>query len=450
MYAPYLAAVIARRSAPRAVGSLAPDRRYLSSQPRRKESSTKDGEPWWSLSSLHKRVATVLATSLPDSYRSDLHKSLSDSLSEEDSHKSHSVNEAIVSAQAREASAKHKSTSASITTDQMQLEWLEKQKELETEIEQRALEKAQERIKLELVAMQEQMKRQEEEQRKKLEIEMQRKIAFEQWQNDVKREQERQLHQNEGQQQHPKKIEDHKPDDVSSVQPEQEVEIHPILGQQLADLSYKRIHLMSASTLASLPVYEKQRAYRHDRAQLMAKDKKKTLWMGLPGVVSLAEDESGKLSIIDGQHRVGMLALLSEEQRKLLETMQQDDNLESKGNQTHELAKFDFHNILVEVFPQRTRDESVLANDKDLDDKAVIFTEINKAEPIKLLDLPGVATKQTRNIIDHAGKKLDSDFIICHLSVCLAYICHSHTQPLTFKIAFQLCFRLARNAELHT
>jgi hypothetical protein len=46
----------------------------------------------------------------------------------------------------------------------------------------------------------------------------------------------------------------------------------------------------------------------------------------------------------------------------------------------------------------------VLATDKDLDDKAAIFTEINKAEPIKLLDLPGVATKQTRNIIDHAGK----------------------------------------------
>jgi len=34
---------------------------------------------------------------------------------------------------------------------------------------------------------------------------------------------------------------------------------------------------------------------------------------------------------------------------------------------------------------------------------AAIFTEINKAEPVKLLDLPGVATKRTRDIIDHAA-----------------------------------------------
>jgi hypothetical protein len=145
---------------------------------------------------------------------------------------------------------------------------------------------------------------------------------------------------------------------------------------------------MSATTLASLPVYEKQRAYRHDRAQLMAKDKKKTLWMGIPGVISLMEDESGKLAILDGQHRVGMMALLREEQQTVKEG---------------ELAQLDLQNILVEVFRERPRDDSVLANEKDLDDKAAIFTEINKAEPIKLLDLPGVATKQTRNIIDHAG-----------------------------------------------
>jgi hypothetical protein len=135
----------------------------------------------------------------------------------------------------------------------------------------------------------------------------------------------------------------------------------------------------------------------------MAKDKKKTLWMGIPGVISLAEDKSGKLSILDGQHRVGMMALLAEEQRKLRETAGQH---ETKENEINELALLDLQKVLVEVFPQRARDDSVLVNDNDLDDKAVIFTEINKAEPIKLLDLPGVATKQTRNIIDHAGKIL--------------------------------------------
>ena len=34
---------------------------------------------------------------------------------------------------------------------------------------------------------------------------------------------------------------------------------------------------------------------------------------------------------------------------------------------------------------------------------AVIFTEINKAEPVKLLDLPGGTIKRTRDIIDHAA-----------------------------------------------
>ena len=358
-------------------------------------------------------MATILATSLPDSYRSDLHQSLSDSLNEADSHKSHSINEAIVSAQAREASAKHRSTSDSSKTNEAQLEWLAKQKQLEEEIEQRALQKAQERMQLELIAMQEQMKRHEEErrrheenERKKLEIELQRKLAFEQWQNNVEKEKEMEQEQSKP---HTETTANPVSADEPTVNNSPTVEvhdkIHPILGKQLAALSYKRIHLMSATTLASLPVYEKQRAYRHDRAQLMAKDKKKTLWMGIPGVISLMEDESGKLSILDGQHRVGMMALLEEEQRKINAMMENEQiNGSESLNKEFELASLDLQNVLVEVFPQRPRDESVLATDKDLDDKAAIFTEINKAEPIKLLDLPGVATKQTRNIIDHAGK----------------------------------------------
>jgi hypothetical protein len=387
----------------------------------------------------------MLATSLPDSYRSDLHQSLSASLNEDDSHKSHSVNEAIVSAQAREASSKHKLSGASIQTDQLQLEWLEKQKKLEEEIEQRALEKAKERIQLELLAMQEQMKRQEDEQRKKLEVEMQRKVAFEQWQKTVGKEKER-IQQKDQEQHRQLEEESASPaaDDIS-VDDTKHTEIHPILGQKLADLSYKRIHLMSAATLASLPVYEKQRAYRHDRATLMAKDKKKTLWMGIPGVISLAEDESGKLSILDGQHRVGMMALLIEEQRKLHETVGSNQAKDGEENQLHELESLDLQNILVEVFPQRPRDDSVLVNDNVLDDKAAIFTEINKAEPIKLLDLPGVASKQTRNIIDHAGETFP---LLGHFqsSFCL-FPNPAKLQPPTFMIASQPCFLLAKNAE---
>jgi hypothetical protein len=167
---------------------------------------------------------------------------------------------------------------------------------------------------------------------------------------------------------------------------------------------------MSATTLASLPVYEKQRAYRHDRAQLMAKDKKKTLWMGIPGVISLMEDESGKLAILDGQHRVGMMALLTEEQRKLNDMKDENGNSTlAKDSMSFELAELNLQNVLVEVFPQRRLGKNVRTNDKELDDRATIFTEINKAEPVKFLDIPGVAPKQTRNIIDYAGKCICSE-----------------------------------------
>jgi hypothetical protein len=57
-----------------------------------------------------------------------------------------------------------------------------------------------------------------------------------------------------------------------------------------------------------------------------------------------------------------MMALLEEEQRKTANSTNNDE----------------LDNIVVEVFFPRPQH----------DDKAAIFTEINKAEPIKLLDLP--------------------------------------------------------------
>lgn len=115
-----------------------------------------------------------------------------------------------------------------------------------------------------------------------------------------------------------------------------------------------------------------------------------------------------------------MMALLKEEQKKVLAKV---SNSSVKGISTNsgskkagvngELANFDLENILVEVFPPRQQSDAINA-DSDLggsntqqtdpdDDKAAIFTEINKAEPIKLLDLPGVAPKRTVSIIDHAA-----------------------------------------------
>mmetsp|Transcript_15983 Transcript_15983/g.33780 ORF Transcript_15983/g.33780 Transcript_15983/m.33780 type:complete len:555 (+) Transcript_15983:65-1729(+) len=440
---PVIAIRVCRASRTTAAVSICNDVHHLSSSApsgRRSSSSSKNDahqqrsminnsdrdadEPWWSLSSLHKKLATIIATSLPDESLSVVHKSLSERLSsdKESSHKSVSIGEAIVSARAREA---HLSQSLT-RTNTLAIDgsenphFVEKQKELEKEMEQRALEKAEDRMRLELQAMEEQWKRKEEErsrnesrEREREEKERNRELAFEKWKENAARER-----RSEEQGSNASGLEEENTNNtMQQISQESPKRHHPILGPQIAQLPYKRIHLTSARTLASLPVYEKQRAYRHERALVMAKDKKKTLWMGVPGVISLMEDNDGRLSILDGQHRVGMMSLLEEEQRNIMEN--KDSGIVNSTNE--ELAKLDLNNILVEVFfPRKSLSSpsvdadadgsSVLSGggrkqqvEQEIDRGAAIFTEINKAEPIKLLDLPGVATKRTRDIIDHAA-----------------------------------------------
>ena len=146
---------------------------------------------------------------------------------------------------------------------------------------------------------------------------------------------------------------------------------HPILGKAIVDLGYKRVHLVSAKSLSSIPIWEKQRVYRHDRAKEMAADKMKSLSLGLPGVIAIHETNDGDLSILDGQHRVGMMTILQE-------------LIEKKGNE-EESNLLDLTQILVEVFPQ-SFSPHYTSEDHHAKD---IFTEINKAEPVAVLDLPG-------------------------------------------------------------
>jgi len=158
---------------------------------------------------------------------------------------------------------------------------------------------------------------------------------------------------------------------------------HPILGPVLIDLGYKRIHVAKAEALASVPVWEKQRVYRHDRAKNMASDKMKTTDLGLPGIITLHESEDGQLAILDGQHRVGMMTILQERQHI-------NEN------------KIDLDRVLIEVFPQLHNFSPKHAQD--------IFTEINKAEPVKLLDMPGVAKVSERRIINEAAMSLQDAY----------------------------------------
>eukprot|EP00980_Cylindrotheca_fusiformis_P023135 scaffold10187_cov195-Cylindrotheca_fusiformis.AAC.3 len=158
------------------------------------------------------------------------------------------------------------------------------------------------------------------------------------------------------------------------------VDEHPILGPVLVDLGSKRIHVAKADALSAIPVWKKQRHYDYSRAKAMASDKMKTLHLGLPGIIGVYENSDGGLSIVDGQHRVGML----------------------KELQSRNPDNFDFDRILVEVYPQPD------GMDQDAH-AAEIFVEVNKALPVKQVDQPGVKASD-KKIIDESATILKDRF----------------------------------------
>lgn len=65
---------------------------------------------------------------------------------------------------------------------------------------------------------------------------------------------------------------------------------------------------------------------------------------------------------------------------------------------------FDLDRVLVEVFPETSHNGEYENYAQD------IFTEINKAEPIKLVDMPGVASKTDRKVITEGAARLQDAF----------------------------------------
>jgi len=146
-----------------------------------------------------------------------------------------------------------------------------------------------------------------------------RRFALERWKIQLEEERQNDLENegfmddNDSRQRHALDEEDSNGDKVKRREETQiKADTHPVLGPVLVDLGYKRIHVTTARTLCAVPVWEKQRVYRHDRAKLMASDKLKSLELGLPGIIALHESKDGQLAILDGQHRVGMMAILEE------------------------------------------------------------------------------------------------------------------------------------------
>ena len=154
---------------------------------------------------------------------------------------------------------------------------------------------------------------------------------------------------------------------------------HPILGSLIVDMGYKRVYKSELTKLLQVPIWKKQRILRPERAKKIAayklKGRSEGDLLGLPGVITLYHDAStGQLGILDGQHRLGALVILS------------DNQAWPKDEQ----------NIMVDVF--ETDGEAQV---KDL------FAEINSAEPLKLVDMPGEgADDDLRSVLAEAADGL--------------------------------------------
>jgi hypothetical protein len=222
-----------------------------------------------------------------------------------------------------------------------------------------------------------------------------RQIAFEQWKKNLAAEssaiEEADVVKEKQTPQVPQEV---------SVKLEQveEMHPHPILGPCILDLGYKRMHVVTAQALAAIPVWEKQRIYRHDRAKTMAADKLKTLHLGMPGVIGLYECSDGKLSILDGQHRVGCFTIL--------------EGMKKEGKNAF------LEKIVVEVYSKphtsnegdSTTSSELSAEQQDSTLAREIFLEINKAEPVKLVDIPGIVKGSDRKILNDAVDQLYDEY----------------------------------------
>mmetsp|Transcript_9810 Transcript_9810/g.16171 ORF Transcript_9810/g.16171 Transcript_9810/m.16171 type:complete len:498 (-) Transcript_9810:1588-3081(-) len=153
---------------------------------------------------------------------------------------------------------------------------------------------------------------------------------------------------------------------------------HPILGEQIADLGYKKLYTTNVRSLVLAPVWKKQRILRPERAALIANDKiKNKMGSSLSGSIVMYMDRATqRVGIVDGQHRVGALMILAQR---------------GYWNETTP-------NIVVEVFQTNT-DVQI----------ATLFREINAAEPVRLLDLLAADETMTDDDDDADDEVDDAD-----------------------------------------
>ena len=141
---------------------------------------------------------------------------------------------------------------------------------------------------------------------------------------------------------------------------------HPVFGDLVHDFGYKKVYAATVSQLSGMDIWEHQRVFNQNRrnaharespcsplcprrlslslcrAAKIAKDKAAKMdasAMRLPGVITLYHDaQTGKTGVLDGQHRIGALKILSqdqavwpEEQCVLVEVVPVNDTTETKA-----------------------------------------------------------------------------------------------------------------------
>lgn len=168
--------------------------------------------------------------------------------------------------------------------------------------------------------------------------------------------------------------------------------MHHPLGGLIADLGYKQIYSPDLNALGAIPVWEKQRVFRPERSKSMASDMMNARKrpgaadepMRLAGVISIAaeqcEDGTTEYRVIDGQHRIGALEILA-----------------AKGEWDASNAR-----IATEVYHV----SGAAANETMVE----IFTEINKCEPVQLIDIPGLVDAQQHAALAFAVESLRAKF----------------------------------------
>ena len=158
--------------------------------------------------------------------------------------------------------------------------------------------------------------------------------------------------------------------------------LHPLFGELVADLEYKRVYLTNVFNLAMIPVWEKNRILRPERARKIANAKATDKFnTGLPGVITcFSEVGTKRCGIVDGQHRAAGLVMLC------------NDGL------------WDGHrrNVLVDVFDVQGEQHIIS-----------LFREINAGEPVKLVDMPdeeGHFSDALRAILNDAVDSLQAEY----------------------------------------